>query len=176
MTQGPIEPEIDAGREAAPAPATLDPDDFKNALSRWASTVTIVAVRDGGSVHGTTVTSFAPVAADPPTVVVSLGPSAQVLPFLEAGTVFAVSFLAEGQSALASRYADSFPVGPSPFPDDGAPVVEGSVVALLCRATDVVEADGGSRLVLARVTGVAEGTEAAPLLYWRRGYEKLAGG
>jgi len=153
--------------------AGAEPDDFRDALSHWASTVTLVAVRDDGRVHGTTVTSFAPVAADPATILVSLGPGAQVLPFLDEGTAFVVNFLAREQRALATRYADSFPVGPSPFPTEGPPVVDGSVVSLLCRVRSVEAADGAARVVLARVTERIEGTGGAPLLYHRRGYATL---
>jgi len=77
------------------------------------------------------------------------------------------------QRALATRYADSFPVGPSPFPTEGPPVVDGSVVSLLCRVRSVEAADGAARVVLARVTERIEGTGGAPLLYHRRGYATL---
>lgn len=166
-----------AARDAPDAPvARADPDDFRDALSHWASTVTLVAVRDDGRVHGTTVTSFAPVAADPPTILVSLGAGAQVLPFLEEGTAFVVNLLGREQRALATRYADSYPVGPSPFPADGPPVIDGSVVSLLCRVRSVVPADGATRVVLARVVGRIEGTGDDPLLYHRRGYVGLEEG
>jgi len=154
----------------------IEPDDFRGALSHWASTVTLVAVRDDRHVHGTTVTSFAPVAADPPTILVSLGPGAQVLPFLEEGTAFVVNLLGRGQRALATRYADSYPVGPSPFPVEGPPVIEGSVVSLLCEVRSIVPADGATRVVLAQVVERIEGTGDDPLLYHRRGYASLENG
>jgi len=154
----------------------IEPDDFRGALSHWASTVTLVAVRDDGHVHGTTVTSFAPVAADPPTILVSLGPGAQVLPFLDEGTDFVVNLLAREQRDLATRYADSFPVGPSPFPAEGPPVIDGGVVSLLCRVRSIVPADGATRVVLARVMERIEGMGGAPLLYHRRGYVGLEDG
>lgn len=167
------DPHASSGTSGTSGPPGADPDDFREALSHWASTVTLVAVRDDGRVHGTTATSFAPVAADPPTVLVSLGPGAQVLPFLEEGVTFVVNFLGRDQRALATRYADSYPVGPSPFATEGPPVTDGSVVSLLCEVRSVVPADGGARVVLARVTEAIEGTGGDPLLYHRRGYVGL---
>lgn len=173
MTRHPIDARVDSHRDEDEPPPGVGRQLFKEALSHWASTVTIVAVRDGRDVHATTVTSFFPVSLDPPLVAVSLGPGAQVLPWLDADATFAVSFLAEDQRALASRFADSFPVGPSPFPTDGAPVVVGATVGLVCTVRSVVSTEGGARLVLGRVDAVLAGTGGAPLLYHRRGYRGL---
>ncbi len=172
MSRRPIQGGFDAGR--APDPEgdgdAVAAEAFKEALSWWAATVTVVAARDGGRVLATTATSFAPVSARPPLVVVSLGASAQVVPPLKEGATFAVSLLARDQRRVASVFADSFPVGPSPFPEDGPPVVEGALVALVCRVVSVHPVEGRSRLVTGRVVEVREGTAEEPLVYWRRGY------
>jgi flavin reductase (NADH) len=175
MTARPIDPHVDPGRGGdPPLRQGVGREAFREALSHWASTVTVVAARDGDDVHATTVTSFFPVSLDPPLVAVSLGPNAQVLPWLEEGARFVVSFLDEGQRALASRYTDSYPVGPSPFPTAGDPVVEGAVGALVCTVRDVHETEGRSRLVIGRVEAVTTGTGEAPLIYYRRGYRGLS--
>ncbi len=170
MSRRPIQGGFDAGAVPDDPNDGVRPGDFRDALSWWASTVTVVAARDEDRVLGTTVTSFAPVSADPPLVVVSLGPSAQVLPALKEGSTFAVSLLARDQKGLAGRYADSFPVGPSPFPADGPPVVEGALVALVCQVASVHPVEGNARLVTGRVEEIREGQAEEPLLYWRRSY------
>ena len=120
---------------------------------------TFVRVR----VHGTTATSFTPVAADPPTILVSLGPNAQVRPFLDVGSTFVVNMLDEMQTRLAAVYADPFPVGPSPFPPDGPPVMDGALAHLVCTVTRTIDAEGDALLVLAR-----------PLLWFRRDTARVA--
>lgn len=174
MDRHPIEAHIDTGRDDAPDAAGVPPADFREALARWASSVTIVAVRDEARVHATTVTSFFPVSAEPPIVAVSLGAGAQVLPWLDPGTRFAISVLSSDQAALAVRYADSFPVGPSPFPTSGEPVVEGAVVALGCEVVALHPTEGGARLVVARVRATHEGSGGSPLLRHRRRYVSVA--
>jgi flavin reductase (DIM6/NTAB) family NADH-FMN oxidoreductase RutF len=152
----------------------MDADTFRDILSHWAATAGILAVRDDERVYGTTITSFTPVATDPPLVLVSLGPQAQVLPFLAEGTPYAINLLDESQADLAHKYADSFPVGPSPFPDTGTPTMEGALTALSCVVTRVVSVEGGGRLVLGRVT---EGTQPGgrrPLLWYRRASTRLS--
>lgn len=151
----------------------MDADDFREALSHWASTVTVLAVRDGSDIHAVTVTSFVPVSAEPPRILVSLGPNAKVLPFLQPGTGFTVSFLAEGQSRIGSVFADAYPVGPSPFPADGPPTVSGALLGLVCAVHRVVELEAGVHLVVGEVNDVEEGTGVGPLLYHRRGYATL---
>jgi flavin reductase (DIM6/NTAB) family NADH-FMN oxidoreductase RutF len=152
----------------------IPPDTFRDGLAHWASGVTVVAVReDDGAIHATTVTSFASLSAEPPRILVSLGPSAQVLPFLDLGGRFVVNLLAREQRRLATVFADPFPVGPSPFPARGDPVMEGVLVALVCRVETLLPVDG-VRLVVGRVLSVLPGTAAEPLLRFRRGYRGLA--
>lgn len=153
-------------------------DPFRDAMARWASTVTVCAVRnaDDGRVHATTVTSFAPVSADPPQVVVSLNANAQALPFVRVGGHVGISLLGEDQRRMARVFADPFPVGPPPWPESGVPVLDGAVATLVCRVTDVHEVRGGTRLVVAEAEHVGLGDGERPLLYWRRSYGVLGEG
>jgi flavin reductase (DIM6/NTAB) family NADH-FMN oxidoreductase RutF len=151
----------------------MDADTFREMLSHWAATVGILAVRGDDRIYGTTITSFTPVATDPPLVLVSLGPQAQALPFLAEGTEYAINLLDETQAGLAQVYADSFPVGPSPFAETGPPTIAGALVTLSCVVTQVVPIDGGGRLVLGRVTEGARAGGRRPLLWHRRASTRL---
>lgn len=147
-------------------------DALREALSRWASGVTIVAVRQEGQVHALTVSAFMPVSVDPPLVLVSLGPNASALPYLEPGTPFAISFLAADQRGLASRYADVMPVGPAPFADQGPPTIDAGVAALSCVVEDV-RAAGDHHLVIGRVEAATTGKAGPALGYYRREYQQV---
>ncbi len=151
----------------------MDSNDFRELLSHWASTVAIIATRHREKVYATTITSFTPVAVDPPTIVVSLGAGAQVLPFLAEGDRFAVSLLHEGQQGVAEVCADPFPVGPLPFPATGDPVVAEALGRMVCTVHAVVAVPGAARLVVGRVE---EGTlgDGRPLLWYRRAPARLA--
>jgi flavin reductase (DIM6/NTAB) family NADH-FMN oxidoreductase RutF len=152
----------------------MDDQRYRTILSHWAATVSVLAVRDDDRVYGTTVTSFTPVAAEPPTVLVSLGPNAQVRPFLDVGATFVVNMLDESQSRLAAVYADPFPVGPSPFATHGLPVAKGALAHLVCTVTRTVETDGDALLVLARVDDGDVRDESRPLLWFRRDTARIA--
>lgn len=145
---------------------------LREAYARWATGVTVVAVREGSQVHALTVSAFMPVSVEPPLVLVSLGPNAAALPYLDTGTPFAVSLLTSGQRGLASRYADPLPVGPSPFPDAGPPVVEGALASLVCTVEDVRPA-GDHHLVTGRVVEARTATDGGALAYFRREYREI---
>jgi flavin reductase (DIM6/NTAB) family NADH-FMN oxidoreductase RutF len=153
--------------ELAPAASS---ERFREIFRHWAASVALVAVRDEGRAYGTTVTSLTPVAAEPATVLISLGPTAQVLPFLEPGRPFAVSLLARDQGRIAEIYADAFPVGAPPFPAEGDPVIAGSMGGLLCVVDELFDTRSGTRLVLGRVVDGWIDPSRAPLLFRRRKY------
>lgn len=164
---------VGGGPEPADERARRERDEsLKEALSFWASGVSIVAVREGGRVHALTVGAFIPVSLDPPTVLISLGPNASVLPFLEPDTTFAISLLAMEQKGLASRYADTFPVGPSPFVEEGAPVIEGALAWLVCEVDEMLRR-GDHTLVIGRLIEAGTGREAPALTYFRRDYHSV---
>lgn len=150
----------------------VDAERFRDALAAWASGVTVAAVREPERVYATTVSAFVSLSLRPPLVGVSLGAGAQILPFLDARTDFAVSFLAKDQRRLASDFADSFPVGPSPFPASGPPLVEGALGGLVCTVHDRIET-GDHVLVVGLVEDTGVSSDDEPLLYWDRDYRRL---
>ena len=174
MTRRPIDPRIDTGRtEGTPSEeGRVSRDDFRDALAHWATGVSIVAVRDESDVQATTVGSLTSISDDPPTIAVSLTASARILPFLTQDVRFGVSVLEASQARIASVFADSYPVGPSPFGDDEIPLVENAVVGLACRVTQIT-AVSGSYLVIGMVEHVTHGPERDPLVYYRRQYQGL---
>lgn len=149
-------------------------DEFREAMARWAAGVTVVAVRDedDGRVYGTTVSSLASLSAEPPRIFFSLGAGAQVLPFLGEGAVFVVNILGADQRRLAQIFTDPLPVGPSPFPEQGAPVVAGAHAVLVCVVDRLVPVDPG-RIVVGRVVDTRTGEPGSPLLRYMREYRTL---
>jgi flavin reductase (DIM6/NTAB) family NADH-FMN oxidoreductase RutF len=145
---------------------------LREVFSRWATGVTIVAVRDQGKVHGLTVSAFMPVSLDPPLVLVGLGPNASALPFLAPGVSFTVSILGGDQRGLASRFADSFPVGASPFPAEGPPVVRDAIATMTC-VVEEVRVAGDHHLVTGRVVEARVAGDGPALGYFRRVYHSI---
>ena len=174
MKRRPIDVSIESGPRNPKQGEAVDPDRFREALAHWASGVCIVATRDPDDqqVYATTVSSLGGVSADPPRIMFSLGPGAQVLPFLPEGRRFAVSVLSGRHGRLASDFADSLPIGPSPFPEDGDPVISDALARLVCTVQHVFPVDA-SRIVVGLVVEAEVEDDGGPLVNYRRDYHTL---
>lgn len=149
----------------------LDADRFRDALSRWASGVTIVAVRDGERAVGTTVSAFTALSLEPGLVLIALGNNATVLPYLRDSASFGISILAREHARLAAVFADPLPVGPDPFLPGEPPLVRDALAALSCRVRETRR--GGDHVI---VTAEVEDARVAgddPLIRYRRRYRGL---
>jgi flavin reductase (NADH) len=171
MSPRPIQPTIfSRADDPEDAGATLR-DELRDALSRWASGVAVVAVRDDDEVIAMTVSAFTSVSMYPPLVLVCIDEQGHLLPsLLEAGR-FTVSLLAQGQKRLAAFFAEKLPSADDPFAD-GDPVLPGSLAALVCTVWEAYPG-GDHRIVVGRVERVFPGDADAPLLYHRRQYRAL---
>lgn len=86
--------------------ARFDPRDFRQALGRFATGVTIVTTRAAdGTPVGMTANSFNSVSMDPPMVLWSLARTARSLPAFSQATHWNVHILANDQEALSNRFA-----------------------------------------------------------------------
>src|SRR5258708_29877603 len=83
----------------------VTPEPFRQAMSRFASGVTVVTTLYSGQPYGLTVSAFCSVSLDPLLVLVSLQQSSQTLTFIEKSGCFAVNLLTAQQQPLAVPFA-----------------------------------------------------------------------
>ncbi len=148
--------------EPEPAPEAQPPDGLAEALSVFATGVTLVMVADGRDDIGTTVSAFCPVSLSPPLILISLIGSSYPAEVLSRADRFAVTVLAEEQRALAGRFAVAGRPGARLLLDDvphqrgaasGALIPDGGLTALECESRQRLPA-GDHLLVLAAVLTV----------------------
>jgi flavin reductase (DIM6/NTAB) family NADH-FMN oxidoreductase RutF len=115
---------------------------FRDALSEFATGVTIVATRDAAHAGapryvGFTANSFNSVSLDPPLVSWCLARDANTHAAFERCDRYAISVLAVGQAALARRFAgahaDRFEGVAFRLGWSGAPLIDGAVAWFECR-------------------------------------------
>lgn len=161
-------------RSYGPRPVTISSEEFKRALGRWATGVTIVTGRSGDRVHGMTVSAFTEVSLDPPLVLVCADLSSNTLPIIEEGGVFAVNVLARDQEALSNRFAskkdewkrfDGLECDAGPT---GAPLLRDAVANLDCRV--VASHRHGDHVIFVGEVHEVRTSERPPLLHWNGGY------
>lgn len=172
MTPRPIQPTIHTHAQGPDDGDAALREAFRDALSRWAGGVAIVAVREDDEVVAMTVSAFASVSMDPPLVLVCIDEHGHILPSLLAERRFTVNILGEGQKRLAAHFADKLPSADDPF-TEGDPVLHGSLSALVCTLWEAYPG-GDHRIVVGRVERVLPGDDETPLLYHGRRYRGLS--
>lgn len=154
----------------------IDRQDFRRALGRFPTGVTIVTTRaPDGSFVGLTANSFNSVSLDPPLVLWSLGKRQGSLPQFQQARVFAVNVLAADQLDLSQRFAspveDRFRGVPTFRAETGAPLLEGCAAWFDCALHHSY--DGGDHMIfVGRV--LACRAEARPALVYADGQYGLS--
>lgn len=152
---------------------TVSAEDFRTALSRFASGVTVVTVRADGTLHGMTASSFASVSLEPPRILVCLDKSSRTRSLLSDS--FAVNVLSAEQEDISRSFAHA---GDKPFGSlshelggRGAPLIHGALAWIECTTSSIV--DGGDHdIVIGDVVGCSS-VDGAPLVYFEREYRGL---
>lgn len=160
--------------------AALDPTDFRDAMARFASGVTVVTTRDsGGKAIGFTASAFSSLSLDPPLLLVCLQKDADCYAaFMETGQ-FGVSILAQGQSPIAVRFAtkaiDKWEGTPSaPGSATGIPLIDGAAACLECAIHS--RAEGGDHTILIGEVLTADTNGQEPLLHFNRAFGRFVEG
>ena len=150
--------------------------DFRNALSRFPSGVTVVTTKDAaGNLHGITVSAFCSVSLAPPMVLICIEKAtASHDSFAESG-VFVVNVLSELQRHLSERFAapadDKFSDVEFHPGIAGVPVLNHALANVECRLKNAY--DGGDHTIfLGEVERVTIG-DGDPLVYFHHDYTSV---
>lgn len=162
-------------------PEQVTPDEFKAALGRFASGVTVVTVQTAeGEVHGMTASAFCSVSLAPPLVLVCVDHLAETYLHLRERGEFGVSILKEEQEALSEFFADpernldaAYRLGIEYHQmHRGTYVLKDALANLDCSTVKAYEG-GDHTIFVGEVREVALG-EGEPLLYFRGRYRTFA--
>lgn len=141
-----------------------------------ASSVAVVTTNGDAGKHGTTVSSFCSVSADPPTMLVCVDAQSRIAQMIRANGVFNINVLPQDGIEIAKRFAGA---------DDGwlndrfdgikcsdakVPEIIGASV-LSCVLVQSVLA-GSHQICIGQVGGLAKGA-AAPLTYFDGSYHQI---
>ena len=149
--------------------------EFKEAMSRFPSGVTVIMTRDEeGQAIGMTASAFISVSLAPPLVLESVAKTAQMHSHLMREDRYSVSILAASQSQESNHFAgmkqDEFQ--PSIVDVEGLPAVGKSLARVACRIISRVDT-GDHTLFIAQAQGIQlEDSDEPAFIYARRGYHK----
>lgn len=153
----------------------VGPNEYKDALRRFASGVSIVTVEFEGEVHGMTATSFASVSLDPPLILICLEKASRTLSLVREARRFAVNVLAEVQEDLARKFAQH---GEKPFGEvdyqtgvTHAPLLHGAIAWIECDERELI--NGGDHDIVVGEVIACRSHPGKPLVYFNRGYRRF---
>ena len=151
-------------------------DEFRAALGRFASGVTVVTTRDkAGRLHGITVSAFSSVSLEPPLILVCIDKTTGSHRALGETDCFVVNVLREDQQhysdLFASQFHNKFEKIEYADTADGIPVLKDALVNLECRLVNCHD-NGDHTIFVGEIlkTSVSDGK---PLVYFHGNYRKL---
>ena len=151
----------------------FSPREFRNALARFPTGVTVVTALQNGKVHAMTANSFVSVSLDPPLVLVSLDNRSHMHLILPQIGRYGISVLAEHQKALSNHFGGR-PIGETDIrfiERAGTTLLEGALAHFVVKVFRTHPA-GDHTLYVGRVEDF-EYREDKPLLFYAGGYQRL---
>ncbi len=154
----------------------ISKDEFRAALGRFASGVTVITTKDsGGRLHGITVSAFCSVSLEPPLILVCIEKNTGSHYALEQSDSFVVNILREDQQYISDRFASYLP---DKFAEvkyhsgiDGLPVLEDVLANLECRLVNS-HASGDHTIYVGEIERAII-NDGKPLVYWHGNYREL---
>jgi flavin reductase (DIM6/NTAB) family NADH-FMN oxidoreductase RutF len=153
---------------------------FRNAMRRFASTVSIISVQSGAERHGTTATAVTSVSLDPPSLLVCMNQDSRLHGFLRKEDRFCVNFLHVGNRDISQAFssampgAERFAHGDWQTDHHGIPYLADAQANLFC-AKDVELPYGSHTIFIGRVFDARVRDDVSPLLYGNGCYTECVG-
>ena len=156
--------------------ALVDSKQYRDAIARFASGVTVVTTHKDGQPVGMTASAVSSVSLDPVLLLVCVSKKVATHDAIDQSGRFAVNVLGEGDGELAMRFAtpvaDRF-AGVSLREGYDVPVLTGAIAHFVCEVHERV-AGGDHTIYLGRVTACGFEPGARPLLYFGSRFGALA--
>lgn len=157
--------------------AEVSASEFKEALSKAITPVTILATDGPSGRAGVTCSAVCSVCDTPPTILVCVNRSSFANGVIKANGILTVNWLSADQSELSQLFAG---VGGLPMPErfarsqwgvlaSGAPYCREAAMTLDCRVANAIEV-GTHSLIFAHVIATTKADERNPLAYYQRAY------
>ncbi|MEV5845416.1 flavin reductase family protein [Streptomyces sp. NPDC051985] len=157
-----------------PGPAVNTGREFRNAMGRFATGVTIVSTAVDGEVHGMTANGFMSVSLDPRLVLISVREEARIRALLERSGTYGVSVLSRGHRLVSDHFAGRRgEQPPADFVDlAGVPVVADAITRVAARIVAIHPA-GDHLLYVGQVMDFADEQQGEPLIFHGGRYREL---
>lgn len=157
----------------------IQPNEFRQALSRFASGVTVISTCDHDSKPiGVTVSAFTSLSLDPPLILICLDNSTSRLSAYTEAKSFGINILASDQAPVSNAFAFPGPIPPfEQFPYQegmlGLPMLDNTLASIECHR-EAVYPGGDHVIIVGAVTNASWRENREPLIYATGQYRTLA--
>lgn len=173
-------PDMAGAFDAVQAAKTVEPQQFREAMSRLGAAVHVVTTDGPSGRTGFTATAVVSVSDAPPTLLVCLNRSATSMPILRDNGVFCVNTLRAGDELIADTFAGRTKVARDRRFDTGqwlplatgSPALTSAVVAFDCRVCEV-KSVASHDIYFGVVEAIHFGPPGAALVYHDRSYKQV---
>lgn len=154
----------------------MDDRQFRNAMGKFATGVTVITTIVDDVVHGMTANAFMSVSLDPKLVVISIGHKARMLDKITTSNRFVVNILSTEQKGLSMHFAGQVNEGLIVNFEtiDDMPVIKDSLANIVCNLKRSY-IEGDHTLFIGEVTDLVI-NEGEPLTYFEGKYGKVVSG
>ncbi|MEH7307303.1 flavin reductase family protein [Neobacillus drentensis] len=151
----------------------MDDRQFRSAMGKFATGVTVITTEVDGEVHGMTANAFMSVSLEPKLVVISIGEKARILNKIKESKIFSVNILAADQKELSMIFAGQLKEHREVEFDclDGKPVLSGVVAQIACEVS-AEHLEGDHTLFIGKVTDIHL-EDSEPLVFYSGRYRSL---
>lgn len=154
---------------------TVSEAEFKSALSRFATGVTVLTTCDGDQPAGLTVNAFASISLHPPLVMVSIDTRSHLHDLTQRTGYFAVNILGAHQHDVSRRFAGQTADRDHRFAGTtyhagltGAPLLDEAIAHVECRLVAVYP--GGDHSIFLGSVEAVDSLPGDPMIYYRSRY------
>jgi flavin reductase len=168
---------VEAVQQVNKAVETVASLDFRDAISKALTPVTIAATNGPFGLAGLTCSAVCSVCDDPPTILLCVNRKSFATGIIKSNGVLSVNWLAAGQTRISQTFAGA---GGVPMEErfagegwrtisTGAPCLTGAAISLDCTIVNTIEV-GSHTVIFAKVIAKSHSEESSPLVYHRRQY------
>jgi flavin reductase (DIM6/NTAB) family NADH-FMN oxidoreductase RutF len=153
---------------------SVDEAAFKQAMSSFASGVTVITVKTETEVHGMTASAFFSLSLHPPMVAVSVAKNARLHDLMQKADSFSVNILTREQEAVSQHFAGQEPKDLKIQFDEsqGGALILGCLAHVVCDVGEGFEG-GDHTIYVGRVTYATRADSGEPLVYYSGGYRSI---
>lgn len=151
----------------------MSTQNFRKAMSKFATGITVVTSEFDDNIHGMTVNAFMSVSLEPQLITISLDSKTKLYQNADKIKRFGISILREQQQEVSMIFAKQIKKEFNDFTTfDGIPVIANSLTTLACTLVNTVEA-GDHLLMIAEVDKIKI-DEGNPILYYDSTYKRIS--